>query len=421
MTQIQAKKGHAVFIGLVWPEPRSSAAGQRMNELLCLFAANGFLVTFCSAAQETEFTELPDNVAIHRAEIKLNDPSFDAWIAAQNPQIVVFDRFITEEQFGWRVAKFAPNAVRILDTEDLHFLREARRISISSNQTKNAETLVNSITLRELASVYRCDLSIVISEVERNLLIAHFQIPSYLLYTLGFLRKSVSFENTERRSYHQRHGFIFIGNFMHAPNKDAVYWIKDKIWPLIRQKLSTAELKIYGAYMKNSDLSLNLSDEGVNVMGRAEDAVEVLSQARVLLAPLRFGAGLKGKFVDAMQAGTPSITSPVGAEGFVEADADWCGFVLDHPEAIASYAVDLHENEALWLSKQHRGFELFHRLFESEQRAADFIAHVMHLMNTINNHRKQNIIGAMFQHHRMQSTYYMAKWIEEKNASNAPR
>ena len=113
---------HVVFIGLVWPEPRSSAAGQRMNELLRLFAANGFLITFCSAAQATEYSELPQEIEINRAEIKLNDTSFDAWIAKQNPNIVVFDRFITEEQFGWRVARYVPDALRILDTEDLHFL-----------------------------------------------------------------------------------------------------------------------------------------------------------------------------------------------------------------------------------------------------------------------------------------------------------
>jgi glycosyltransferase involved in cell wall biosynthesis len=419
--EISDIKRHVVFIGLVWPEPRSSAAGKRMNELLRLFADNRFLITFCSAAQKNEYSELPYEVEIHQADIKLNDASFDDWITSQNPDIVVFDRFVTEEQFGWRVAKFAPNALRILDTEDLHFLREARRISISSHREENDNNLLNPITMRELASIYRCDLSIVISEVERNLLIEYFQIPSNLLYTLGFLRKPLSFEYDKGRPYHQRHGFIFIGNFMHAPNKDAVYWLKEKIWPLIRQKLSTAELKIYGAYMKNNDLALHRSDEGFTMMGRAEDAVEVLSQARVLLAPVRFGAGLKGKCVDAMQAGTPSITTQVGAEGFINVEADWCGFIANEPEAIAYFATQLHENETLWIEKQRRGFELFNKTCASTEPAVNFMAHVMHLIDTLKNHRKQNIIGAMFQHHRMQSTYYMAKWIEEKNASNAPR
>ncbi len=412
---------HVVFIGLVWPEPRSSAAGQRMNELLRLFAANGFLITFCSAAQATEYSELPQEIEINRAEIKLNDTSFDAWIAAQNPNIVVFDRFITEEQFGWRVARYAPDALRILDTEDLHFLREARRISLSSHLTENDDVLINPTTLRELAAIYRCDLSIVISEVERNILLTHFQIPAQLIYTLGFMRNSISSNNTDQPSYAQRHGFVFIGNFMHAPNKDAVYWIKEKIWPLIRKKLNTAEIFVYGAYMKNSDLLLNRPNEGFNVMGRADDAVETLSQARVLLAPLRFGAGLKGKCIDAMQAGTPSITSTIGAEGLIESGAQWCGFVADEPEAIAAHAIQLYESEVLWLEKQRRGFELFNNLFSSKQPAVDFIAHVNHLIVTLSNHRKQNLIGTILQHHSMQSTYYMAKWIEEKNKSAVPR
>ena len=414
-------KRHAVFIGLVWPEPRSSAAGQRMNELLRLFAAYGYSITFCSAAQETEYSELPEEIEIHRAAIKLNDASFDVWIAVQKPDIVVFDRFITEEQFGWRVAKFAPNALRILDTEDLHFLREARRISIASHPSENEDALINPITLRELAAIYRCDLSIIISEVERMLLITHFQIPMHLLYTLGFLRTLAASHTPELPSYTQRHGFVFIGNFMHAPNKDAVNWIKEKIWPLIRQRLKNAALHVLGAGMKNGDLQLHRPDEGFYVLGRADDAVEAISQARVLLAPLRFGAGLKGKCVDAMQAGTPSVTSSIGAEGFIESGAEWCGFVADEPETIASHAIQLHENEVLWIEKQRRGFELFKNLFASEQPTSEFMAHLQHLMDTLDQHRKRNFIGAMLQHHSIQSTYYMAKWIEEKSKSTMPR
>ncbi len=408
-------------MGLVWPEPRSSAAGQRINELLRLFAAHGFSITFCSAAQETEYSELPQEIEINRAEIKLNDASFDTWIALQKPNIVVFDRFIIEEQFGWRVARFAPNALRILDTEDLHFLREARRISLLSNQKEKNDELINPITLREIAAIYRCDLSIVISEVERNILHTHFQIPQQLLYTLGFLRNSSSSNPLNQPSYAQRQGFVFIGNFMHAPNKDAVYWIKEKIWPFIREKLPNADLLVYGAYMKKGDLRLNSPDEGFYMMGRADEAIETLSNARVLLAPLRFGAGLKGKCVDAMQAGTPSITTTIGAEGFIDSSNNWCGFVADKPETIASHAIQVHENEAIWIEKQRRGFELFNELFASRQPASDFMAHINHLLDTLINHRNRNFIGAMLQHHSMQSTYYMAKWIEEKNKTAVSR
>ncbi|RZK83270.1 MAG: glycosyltransferase, partial [Pedobacter sp.] len=114
-----------LFIGLVWPEPTSSAAGTRIVQLVNLFLANGNEVHFASAALKGEFSFDLVSIGVINHDIKLNDSSFNHWIAVLNPAVVVFDRFMVEEQYGWRVQQECPNAVLILDTEDLHFLRHA--------------------------------------------------------------------------------------------------------------------------------------------------------------------------------------------------------------------------------------------------------------------------------------------------------
>ena len=115
-----------VIIGYVWPEPNSSAAGSRMMQLLHYFKQRSHRVIFASVAQLSEHREILADSDIEEHSISLNCSSFDHWIKQLQPDIVLFDRFMMEEQFGWRVEQQCPDCLRILDTEDLHSLREAR-------------------------------------------------------------------------------------------------------------------------------------------------------------------------------------------------------------------------------------------------------------------------------------------------------
>ena len=115
-----------LIIGFVWPEPKSSAAGGRMMQLISIFKENGFEITFASAAQDSDFMIDLAEFGVIKRSIELNSSSFDDFIKELNPDVVLFDRFMIEEQFGWRVIENCPKAIRILDTEDLHFLRKAR-------------------------------------------------------------------------------------------------------------------------------------------------------------------------------------------------------------------------------------------------------------------------------------------------------
>ena len=405
-----------LIIGFVLPEPNSSAAGTRMEQLLLLFKEWGWNVTFATPALDSNFMIDLEAIGVEKKAIALNCSSFDDFIQELNPSIVLFDRFLMEEQFGWRVAEFCPNALRILDTIDLHCLRLSRQKAFKEKRDfEFGDLLSEDTSKREIASILRCDCSIMVSEVEMDLLKNTFKIDPSLLYYLPLLLEPVSKDEIHNwLSFEERKDFIIIGNFLHEPNWNSVQYLKETIWPLIRKEIPEAKLLVYGAYPSQKVLQLHQPKEGFHVMGRAEDAHEVVSKARVVLAPLRFGAGIKGKLLEAMQCGTPSITSSIGAESMFE-DLPWNGFITDNPEDFATKAVTLYQDKSLWNRAQQNGIQIIEKRYLKSDFISAFNEHILTLQNNLKQHRLNNFMGALLHHQTLQSTKYMSKWIEAKN------
>ncbi|MBP0049533.1 glycosyltransferase family 4 protein [Marinobacterium sp. AK62] len=413
-----------LVIGYVWPEPRSSAAGYRMLSLLEAFRQQNWAVTYASPAERSiHRADLPA-LGIEEASINLNCSSFDQFIQALKPDIVMFDRFMMEEQFGWRVERYCPDALRLLDTEDLSCLRHARHHI--SKQTQQpclevpSDVLFGEHAKREVAAILRSDLTLMISPAEIDLLQNTFRVDSSLLHECPFMMTALPSASTETLPGHdQRKDFCMIGNFRHAPNWDAVLWMHHTIWPLIRKQLPGAQLNVYGAYPPPKANQLHNPAKGFNIKGWAECVDDVMRQSRINLAPLRFGAGLKGKLVDALACGTPSVTTSVGAEGMAGSQA-WPQPIAETPEAFAEQAVALYRNQSQWLDAQQEGFRLYSDRFLFAPNAKRLIARLNELRHSLHQHRLQNFTGAMLRHHSMKSTQYMAQWIEAKNR-NASR
>ena len=127
-------QNHLVIIGTVWPEPTSTAAGTRMLQIINVFQKEKYTITFLSSASKGENSFDLESIGVQTKNVQLNDVSFDVLITELNPTIVLFDRFMIEEQYGWRIAENCPNALRMLDTEDLHFLRKARETAFKQNK-----------------------------------------------------------------------------------------------------------------------------------------------------------------------------------------------------------------------------------------------------------------------------------------------
>jgi glycosyltransferase involved in cell wall biosynthesis len=402
---------HLVIIGAVWPEPTSTAAGSRMLQLISLFQKQDYEITFLCSASKSDFSFDLSQISVKTKAIQLNDSSFDAEIKSLNPDVVLFDRFMMEEQYGWRVMENCPNALRILDTEDLHFLRKARENTFKQNRELVFEDYISDIFKREMASIYRCDLTLLISEFEMQLATETFKIDSSLLFYLPFLSEEIQ---TNIPSFEERNHFISIGNFLHEPNWQTVLALK-KCWKSIKKQLPEVELYVYGAYVSEKAKQLHNEKEGFLIKGRAESVLDVYSKAKVLLAPIPYGAGLKGKLFEAMQLGLPSVTTKMGAEG-MNGNLNWNGFITSYENDFIEKAIELYKNKTVWETAQKNGYEIIEKRFKKEFYEIDFMNQVENLQKNLNSHRNQNFLGQILQHQSLQSTKYMSKWIEAKNS-----
>lgn len=410
-------KGRSVLIiGKVWPEPKSSAAGSRMIQLIKKLYAEELKICFASAASKSEYSADLSSWNVNEREIRINDSSFDIFLQEYKPDIVLFDRFMTEEQFGWRVEEQCPNALRILDTEDLHFLRYARQQAWKEGRPFKEEMLFNEHAIREIASILRCDISLIISAYEMKLLMEVFKIePGQLLHLPFMLNSITNIDISSWRAIEKRKHFTSIGNFLHEPNWNAVLYLKEEIWPLIRKQIPDAQLHIYGSYSSQKVEQLHNEKEGFLVKGRAADALEVIEGSRVLLAPIRFGAGLKGKLLDAMKSGTPSVTTSIGAEG-MHGSFDWPGIIADDAESIAEAAVLLYQDQQEWKAAQDAIIPILVQIYDQKALGDKLMNRLNFLMNHLSEHRRKNFIGKILRHHTLSSTKYMSKWIEAKNS-----
>lgn len=402
-----------LIIGQTFPEPSTTAAGGRMLQLIEMFTSHGYGITFTSSASSSEKSFHLNSIGVTTHQIAINDSSFDDFVRQLNPTLVLFDRFITEEQFAWRVTQSCPKALKILDTEDLHFLRKARQQALKDAIDVKDANLYTETAKREIASILRCDLSLIISEFEMELLTDTFAVSNEILYYLPFMVTKLH-DSNNFPVFEQRANFMTIGNLLHGPNVDSVLYLKKEIWPLIKKQLPQAQLHIYGNYAPKHILELHNQKQGFYIMGWADSVANVMQKARVCLAPLRYGAGLKGKLLDAMLHGTPWVTTSIGAEGMnagiIDSDS-----IADTPEDFATLCVAIYTDKLKWDKNAKAGTKIIKQHFNGKVISKEFMTRLEHVKLNLTLHRQTHFMGQILQHHTLQASKYLSKWIEEKN------
>tara|TARA_Y200000002_G_scaffold383155_1_gene403633 strand:- start:11119 stop:12387 length:1269 start_codon:yes stop_codon:yes gene_type:complete len=418
----------ALFFCLVWPEPSSSAAGVRLDYLIRLFIREGFELHLSSTSEQGPYSALYEDLdGVYRHNLDPNSSETSAKLAQINPDVVVFDRYPTEEQFSWHVMEACPKAIRILDTEDLHGLRRARQLTLKELENKGRLThlyvaeheikptsVYNTIALREMVSMHRSDLSLVVSDVELSYAEKYYGIPTNQLMYLPILSSRLFGQLNNDMSTDA----CFIGNFKHAPNRDAVHFLRYQLWPHINKTLSgqgdaNSECHIYGAYMDATMERLHNPSIGFHMKGRVDDVYSTMAGYGVLLAPLRFGAGVKGKILDAISMELPVVTTPIGSEGLsVHLDGvDFPGYVAKTVEEFKQSAV-----KCLGTSAQNRwNFPDYKKLVQrlDTEYGNSFIAKVNNLIEGKN--RIQHPIKVMLEQNSQLAHRYLSKYIQLKN------
>ena len=253
------------------------------------------------------------------------------------------------------VRKYCPNAKVLFHTHDLHFLRMQREAEVLGDA--KTKKLASNMKHLEFKAIRAVDATIVVSTAELELL--RRELSSELVFVLPLI---VGVRGTGK-GFGERSDVAFIGGYHHPPNVDAVRFFVAEIMPLLRERLPG--VRFYAAGSNPTAEVQSLASEDVVVTGYIEDLDAFLDQVRVSVAPLRFGAGVKGKIVSAMSAGLPVVATPMATEGMSLTDGENV-VVADAANEFASSIARVYEDESVWNSLSRNGIEFAEKAWGPE-------------------------------------------------------
>jgi glycosyltransferase involved in cell wall biosynthesis len=276
--------------------------------------------------------------------------------------IALLSYYQTAETYLATVRRQSPSTRIFIDTVDVHFVREQREAELHKDTSlfrQAAET-----KRRELVIYSQADAVITATDQDRQQLSA--ELPSARFHVIPNIH-----ELTEHvPPWEKRTGLLFVGNFHHRPNRDAARFLCSEIMPRVWRTLPNVYLTIVGFAVPDEILAF--AGERIAVVGHVPEITPYLQQARVSVAPLRFGAGLKGKIGEALGAGTPVVTTAVGAEGMPLSEHPNALLIAEGEDRFAEAIVRLYQDESLWNLLSADGRELISRHY-SPQVVAQFI------------------------------------------------
>lgn len=235
------------------------------------------------------------------------------------------------------VRKYAPQAKVLFYTHDLHYLRMLREAALQNNSDKKTAAL--EMQQIELAAMRAVDASILVSPAELEVL--RTDLPDQKLHVLPLI---LDIPGTDI-PFSQRNDIVFVGGFQHPPNIDAVQHFVAEVMPRLRPLLPGIRFFVVGS--KPTAEIHALAGDDVIISGFIPDLTSYLNRMRVAVAPLRYGAGVKGKIGTAMAAGLPTVATELGAEGMGLTDGENI-FVADDPQLYAEVIARLYKDESLW-------------------------------------------------------------------------
>jgi glycosyltransferase involved in cell wall biosynthesis len=253
--------------------------------------------------------------------------------------LVYLTRYTTAERHVDSIRRFAPNAKIVFNNADLHFLRELR-MALAAN---DKEKLAHAIRVREdeLAIMRKVDLVLSYNDVEHAVILSHNLDSTRVArcpWVVELPAGSAAFD--------ERRDIAFLGGFAHSPNSEAMEYFVREVMPLVRERLPGVRLRIYGSNVPENIRKLAQVD--IIIEGWVPDVSQVYSNCRVFVAPLRSGAGLKGKVIGALAFGVPCVLSPIAAEGTGIRNGREA-MIADTAAEWADHIARLYQDKAAWL------------------------------------------------------------------------
>ncbi len=327
----RASRGVALVIDHSWPEPDRDSGSVDIVNLMRALDRLGFHAILAASRQHAG--EQPARDRLVAAGLRCLHPadatSVEQFIARRGPAIAlgVMCRAFCGGEFLEPLQRHARQARLVFNSVDLNFLREERRAEFLDDDDLRAKA--RRAKEREELVIRNSDATLVVSEAERQLLA----------------------ETMPKTGFEQRAGIGFIGGFAHAPNVDAMRHFLAKIWPLVRQALPGCGFSIVGA-----DAPADLADNanGVRILGHKADIEPWFDSLRLTVAPLRYGAGAKGKVASSLANGVPCVVTSVAAEGMSLLDQDGV-LVRDAPADFAAAIASVYTDAGRWRQLSQAG------------------------------------------------------------------
>lgn len=361
-------RGRILLIDATTPTPDQDSGSVRYINLIKVLRSIGWQCTFF-ADNRAYVPGYTDALRALGVEVQfhpwLSDPvSFFRERGAHFDAIMISRHYVAC-QYVELVREHAPQALLLFDTVDLHYLREQRAAAVSGSESlvRQAE----STRKAELNLIQRCDVTLVVSPVERDLLAQ--EAPGQRVEVLSNIHEVAG----RRADFASRKDIWFVGGFQHQPNIDAVQWFAKAIWPRVRAALPELRFHIVGSKITH-DIEV-LAGNGIEVHGFVKDIQPYLDGCRMSVAPLRYGAGVKGKVNQSMAYGQPVVATPMAVEG-MEIIPGNEALVADRADDFADAVIRLYQDPELWLRLSDAGLANIQTHFSFEA-ARDALAGIL--------------------------------------------
>ncbi|MFA7430314.1 MAG: glycosyltransferase [Rhodospirillaceae bacterium] len=342
------------------PTPDQDAGSLTCLEIMRAFQANDFKVTFIP---EDNFLFMPKETRnLQRIGIEAVYYPFytsvEQYLSVYGAlfDVVLIFRNGAAGRHLDTVRRLCPQARVVFHNSDLHYLREEREAALKGNPPELVAAAAET-RRQELAIINAVDTTVVHSTAEQEMLAE--AAPKAKVYVFPWILDPVG-RDTE---FKERHGLMFLGGYRHTPNVDAVLYFVREVWPLVRARLSDVTFYAVGSHAPREITDLD-GRNGVRVVGFVQDLRPLLAEIRLSVAPIRYGAGIKGKVAMSMAYGVPVVGTACAAEGMgLTLGSDV--IVADDPAEMADAIAALYENETLWTAVSDAGLDFIARNYSS--------------------------------------------------------
>lgn len=341
---------YVIIVDIKVPEYDKDSGSRRLTEIIKLLSENEVGVFLMADFKEhrfkTNYVQYFRNLGV-----VVYEPSVD-----KSGKLITKDDFLKQvlplTDFAWLhrpevfqkyypiLKEFKPSLKVFFDMVDFHYLRFKRESEL--NDDPEIMKAANKYLEIELDNCQKADKIIVISDFEKESLRRYYNDENKTI-AIGNIHQFIA--NRQFRNFNERKDLLFIGGFDHKPNVDAVNYLYEEIMPLLWKTNPEIRINIIGSNVPEK--ISNLSSDKFKILGFVDDVSSYFINSRVFIAPLRYGAGIKGKIGQSLEFSLPLVTTNIGAEGF-DFGKNKNNIIANTKQEIVDNIIAIYENETLW-------------------------------------------------------------------------